>query len=216
MRRALALAVDNAVVLELSVAGYGTPAENHHVGPMHPEYAELAPVSRDVDAARALMDEAGMLDFEHELVSLEDGFRRDTGDAVAAQLRDAGFTIKRSVVPGASFWNSWSKYPFSISAWGHRPLGVQVYALAYRSGVPWNETAFDNADFDAGLTKALATVDIDARREIMGELQQIMQENAVIVQPYWRSVFNHTRPNIKGAEMHQAFELHLDRIWVDS
>ena len=34
------------------------------------------------------MDEAGMGDFEHELFSIDDAWRKDTTDAVAAQLRD--------------------------------------------------------------------------------------------------------------------------------
>ena len=215
VRKALALAVDNAIILELGMSGFGQIAENHHVGPMHPEYAKLPPISRDIDAAQALMAEAGMSDFEHELISLEDGFRRDTGDATAAQLRDAGFNVKRTVVPGATFWNSWSKYPLSVSAWGHRPLGVQVYALAYRSGVPWNETAFSNAEFDDGLAKALATPDPKKRSVEMGKLQKILQDEGIIIQPFWRSIYNHTRPHVKGAEVHQAFELHPDRVWLD-
>jgi len=215
VRKALALAVDNSVILELGISGFGQVAENHHVGPMHPEYAELPPIARDVEAAQRLMSEAGMSDFEHELISLEDGFRRDTGDATAAQLRDAGFNVKRTVVPGSTFWNSWSKYPLSVSAWGHRPLGVQVYALAYKSEVPWNETAFSNADFDKGLAKALATPDAKERSVVMKDLQKILQDEGIIIQPYWRSIYNHTRPAVNGAEVHQAFEFHPDRAWLD-
>ena len=83
-------AVDNAVVLDLGYQGLGTVAENHHVGPMHPEYAELPPPARDPDEAKALMTEAGHADTELELISLDDDFNRNTCDAVAAQLRDAG------------------------------------------------------------------------------------------------------------------------------
>ena len=43
VRRALATAVSNAVCLELGYAGRGEVAENHHVCPIHPEYAELPP-----------------------------------------------------------------------------------------------------------------------------------------------------------------------------
>ncbi|UYP67564.1 ABC transporter substrate-binding protein [Thalassobacter stenotrophicus] len=216
VRKALALAVDNAVILELGVSGFGQVAENHHVGPMHPEYADLPPVSRDVEAAIKLLEEAGMTDYEHELISLEDGFRKDTGDATAAQLRDAGLNVKRTVVPGSTFWNSWADYPLSVSAWGHRPLGVQVYALAYKSGVPWNETAFSNANFDAGLAEALATPDAKQRSEVMKGLQKILQDEGIIIQPYWRSIYNHNRPGVKGAEVHQAFEFHPDRVWLDA
>ncbi|MEX0339371.1 MAG: ABC transporter substrate-binding protein, partial [Arenibacterium sp.] len=115
--RALQMAVDNSVILELGLGGRGIPAENHHVGPMHPEYAELPPQKVDPAAAKALMDEAGMGDYEHELISIDAGYRKDTTDAVAAQLRDAGINVKRTVLPGSTFWNDWAKYPFSSTNW---------------------------------------------------------------------------------------------------
>ena len=90
VRKAIAMAVDNAILLELGYAGRGQVAENHHVGPMHPEYAQLPAVKHDPAGAKALMAEAGMADFEHELMSIDDAWRKDTTDAVAAQLRDAG------------------------------------------------------------------------------------------------------------------------------
>ena len=43
VRRAAQLAVDNAAVLKLGLDGRGSLAENHHVGPMHPEYADIGP-----------------------------------------------------------------------------------------------------------------------------------------------------------------------------
>ena len=130
------------------------PAENHHVCPIHPEYAQLPPQKVDGAAAKALMDEAGMGDFEHELISIDDNWRKDTTDAVAAQLRDAGIKVKRTILPGSTFWNDWAKYPFSSTNWNQRPLGVQVLGLAYRSGEAWNEAAFNNEEFDTLLAKA--------------------------------------------------------------
>ncbi len=41
VRRALAMAVNNAVCLEVGYSDQGTVAENHHVCPIHPEYAEM-------------------------------------------------------------------------------------------------------------------------------------------------------------------------------
>ena len=105
VRRALAMAVDNSVCLELGYAGLGTPAENHHVCPIHPEYAELPKQKVDPAGAKALMAEAGMADFEHELISIDDNWRKDTTDAVAAQLREAGIKVKRTILPGSTFWN---------------------------------------------------------------------------------------------------------------
>ena len=212
VRRALAMAIDNAVLLELGFSGNGRVAENHHVSPIHPEYAELPPPVFDPAGALALMKEAGMSDYEHDLISIDDTWRKDTTDAAAAMLRDAGINVKRTVLPGSTFWNDWAKYPLSSTDWAQRPLGVQVLALAYRSGEPWNESAFANEEFDALLSSALAIADADQRRQVMAKIQKIMQDEGVIVQPYWRSIYRHHKENVIGAEMHPTFEIHVSKL----
>jgi len=212
VRQALAMAVDNSICLELGYSGYGTPAENHHVCPIHPEYAALPAQKVDGAAAKALMDEAGMGDYEHELISIDDDWRRNTTDAVAAQLRQAGIKVKRTILPGSTFWNDWVKYPFSSTNWNQRPLGVQVLALAYRSGEAWNEAGFANKEFDSLLSQAMAVPDADERRKIMAKIEAIMQDEGVIIQPYWRSLYRHNKPGLVNTEMHPAFEFHLDKM----
>ena len=216
VRRAVQLAVDNAVVLQLGVDGAGQVAANHHVGPMHIEYADVGPHVRDVEKSRALLAEAGKSDFEFDIISIDDEWRRNTTDAVAAQMRDAGLNVKRTVIPGATFWNDWTKYPFSSTNWNGRPLGVQVLSLAYKSGGAWNESAHSNPEFDALLDKALATPDVEARRAMMADLETMLRDSGVIIQPYWRSIYRSYREGVKGYEMHQALEFHGDLVWLES
>ncbi|MEL6921170.1 MAG: ABC transporter substrate-binding protein, partial [Pseudomonadota bacterium] len=212
VRRALALAVDNETCLQLGYAGLGTTAENHHVSPLHPEYAELPKPERDPAAAKALLEEAGFADFEHDLISIDDSWRKPTCDAVAAQLREAGIPVKRTVLPGATFWNDWTKYPYSATDWAQRPLGVQVLALAYRSGEAWNESAFENEQFDTLLNEAMTIADADQRRDLMAQIQKVMQDEGVIIQPYWRSTYRHHKAEVIGAEMHPTFEIHVYKL----
>ncbi|TCD16161.1 ABC transporter substrate-binding protein [Oricola cellulosilytica] len=216
VRNALQLAVDNNVVLQLGIAGQGTVAENHHVAPIHPEYAELPPISRDIEAAKALMEEAGQMDFEHELISIDDDYRKNTTDAVAAQLREAGFKVKRTVLPGSTFWNDWTKYPYSSTNWNHRPLGVQILALAYRTGEAWNEAAYSNPEFDAKLNEALGVADVDKRRELMVDIEKILQDSGIIIQAYWRSLFNFNTDEVVNYYQHPTYELDLAGVSLDS
>lgn len=213
VRQAISMAVDNAVLLELGYSGRGIPAENHHVGPMHPEYAKLPAQKVDAPAAKALMVEAGMDDFEHELISIDDAWRKDTTDAVAAQLRDAGLKVKRTILPGSTFWNDWAKYPFSSTNWNHRPLGVQVWALAYRSGEAWNEFGWANDEFDGILAEALATPDLEARRALMAKGETLVQNEGVTIQPYWRSLYNHTKEGLEGGGHHISFEIRPEQLF---
>ncbi|CAN5799096.1 ABC transporter substrate-binding protein [soil metagenome] len=215
LRNAVQRAVDNATVLDLGYQGLGIVAENHHVGPMHPEYAELPPPARDPGAAMALLEEAGKIDFEFELISLDDDIVRNTCDATAAQMRDAGFTVQRTILPGNTFWNNWLGYPFSATEWNMRPLGVQTYTLAYRSGAAWNETGFSDARFDELLDAALGLSEADDRRELMREMQEILQDSGVIVQPYWRNIYRHMSAEVRGLAMHPTFETHFERTWLD-
>ena len=216
VRRAFQFAVDNNVVLQLGMDGRGREAANFHVGPMHVEYADIGPHKRDATKSKELLAAAGHSDTEFELISLDDDWRRNTTDVVAAQMRDAGINVKRTVIPGSKFWNDWLKYPFSSTNWNGRPLGVQALALGYKSGGAWNESAYSNAEFDALLEQALATPDVDARRKIMAKIETNLRDAGVIIQPYWRSVYRSSREGVRDFEMHQAFEMHLDLVWLDS
>lgn len=212
VRNALALAVDNKVLLELGYSGRGQVAENHHVCPIHPAYADIGPAPFDPARAKALMDEAGLADFEHELITIDDDWQRNTGDALAAQVRDAGIKIKRTILPGNTFWNKWTEYPLSATQWNHRPLEVQILTLAYRSGEAWNEAAYANPEYDALINAANAIADADTRRGTIARIEQLLRDDGVIIQPFWRSLYNHDNGRLVNAAKHPAHEIHLYKI----
>jgi peptide/nickel transport system substrate-binding protein len=216
VRNAMQLAVDNAAVLQLGYGGLGSAAENHHVCQIHPEYVALPKLVRDAGKAKALMQEAGQLDFEHNLISDDEDWHRNTADAIAAQIREAGIKIKRTVLPGSTFWNDWTKYPFSLTGWTMRPLGVQVLALAYRSGEAWNETGFSSKEFDAKLNEALSIADVEKRQAVMQDVETILQDSGVIIQPYWRKIFIHFVAAVKNHRAHPLNELHFEKVWLDA
>jgi peptide/nickel transport system substrate-binding protein len=215
VRNALQMAVDNNVVLQLGYAGRGTVGENHHVSPIHPEYYPLPQKARDMEGAKKLMAEAGQADFEHELITVDDDWNKSTGDAIAAQLRETGFKVKRTVLPGSTFWNDWSKYPYSLTVWYMRPLGVQVLALAYRTGEAWNETGYSNPEFDKKLQEALSISEAEKRREVMKDVEAIIQDSGIIIQPYWQKLYNHVSEKVKNYSIHPTFQMDLERIWIE-
>lgn len=212
VRRALALAVDNAVLLELGYSDRGELAADHHVCPIHPAYVDIGPAPHDPEQARELMDEAGMADYVHNLITIDDDWQRNTGDAMAAQLEDAGIKVRRTILPGTIFRENWTDHPFSATQWNHRPLEVQILTLAYRSGGAWNETGYASAEFDRLIASANSIADADERREVIGKIEQLMREDAVIVQPYWRSLYNHHNGSLINAEKHPSNEIHLYKI----
>ncbi len=209
VRRAFALAVDNAVALELGHADLGEVAANHHVSPLQPDYAEIGEARHAPREALALIREAGLEGVEHELISVDDEWQGNTADAVAAMLRDTGISVRRTRLPGEIFWQGWREFPFSGTEWTMRPLGVQIMALAYRSDSAWNESGYANPAFDTALDRAMGILDAVERRAVMADLETMLVEDGVIIQPYWRRLVRHTRVPLAGAEIHPTREMHL-------
>ena len=83
VRQALQYAVDNAAVLQLGYGGLGAKADNFHVCPIHPEFVDIGAFKADPKKAEDLLEQAGKSDFEHELISSDENWLKNTCDAVA-------------------------------------------------------------------------------------------------------------------------------------
>jgi len=218
VRLAMRLAVDTPRILELAHRGLGAPGEHHHVSPVHPDYKKLPFMERDVEAAKALLAEAGHADG----ISIEIAAKKDPAweiqavQALVEQWKEAGINVDINLLPSAQFWEVWDKVPFGFTSWTHRPLGFMVLGLAYRSGVPWNESHYSNSEFDALLTQAEGTLDVNERREIIGQIEKIMQEDGPIVQPLWRSLFVAYDKRVRGFRLHPTFYIFGQELGIES
>ena len=117
-------------------------------------------------------------------------------------MKEAGIKAEIDLLPSSEFWGIWDKAPLGFTSWAHRPLGFMVLGLAYRSGVPWNESHFSDAEFDSTLTQAEGIADARERSKLIGKLETIMQERGPIVQPIWLGRFTPWSENVLGFNMH--------------
>ena len=132
------------------------------------------------------------------------------------QWREAGIRCRIKVLPSTQYWEVWTKLPFGFTRWTHRPLGVMALALAYRSGVPWNESGCANDEFDALLTEAEGLLDANERREVMAKLERIMQTDGPIVQPIWRGALTAYDKQVKGFCMHPTSYIFTGQLALES
>jgi len=205
VRRAVQLTCDAQRQLDIAHRGLGIVAEHHHVAKIHPEYFALPPLKRNIAEAKKLLKEAGFPDGINVSCNVGNTDGVWEQDSVAVLKEDAaaaGINIKMNVMPQAQYWDVWTKAPLSLTSWTHRPLAVMVLGLAYRTGVPWNESSYANPEFDKALTEAESTVNVEERRVKMEKVEKILQDDAILVQPFFRSVFTAVRDNVVGFEMH--------------
>jgi peptide/nickel transport system substrate-binding protein len=146
--------------------------------------AELtnSPLTTDLDAARALLEEAGYgdgLEFTIE-VSTADATGQALAVAVQSALSEIGVTVSIEQVAPATF----SEHLFAKSANAFIRTGVLSYIddpyyslfLFYTSDAVLNWWGMDNAELD-GISDQLATeLDPAARQELASQAQQILND----------------------------------------
>jgi peptide/nickel transport system substrate-binding protein len=205
VRRAVQKTCDAQRQLDIAHQGLGIVAEHHHVAKIHPEYFALPPFKQDIEGAKKLLAEAGFpdgIDVTCNVGNTDGVWEQDSVAVLKEDAAKAGIRIKMNVMPQAQYWDVWTKAPLSLTSWTHRPLAVMVLGLAYRTGVPWNESSYANPEWDKALTEAESTLDVEKRRAKMEKVEQILQDDAVMVQPFFRAVFTAVRDNVVGFEMH--------------
>lgn len=218
VRQAIQACIDHKRLLELAYQGFGVPGEDHHVSPVHPEYAKLPAMKQDYGKAKRLLAEAGYangLEITIDCVT-QPSWEPNTCLAIAEMVKPAGINLKVNILPGGTYWDRWTTTPFGFTSWTHRPLGVQVLNLAYRSGVAWNESSYANPEFDKLLDEAMGILDPQKRKDKMVPVQKLLQQDAVIIQPYWRSIFTASNKKVKGFQIQPAEEMHLNKVWLDA
>ncbi|NNG04152.1 MAG: ABC transporter substrate-binding protein, partial [Inquilinus sp.] len=216
VRQAVVLCQDHERLLQLAHRGRGSVGEDHHVAPIHPEYAALPKRQQDHARAKALLAEAGYpngIDLSID-VRQSPAWELNCMQAFREMLAPAGIRLNLNVMPSSQYWEVWDKTPFGFTAWTHRPLGVMVLNLGYRSGVPWNESKYSNPAFDRLLDQANATIDITERKRIMAQVQKTLQDDAIIAQPLWRSVFNASHKRVQNRVAHPTFYHQFNTTWL--
>ena len=206
VRMAMRLGLDNKSFIELALRGLGTLGQDCHVSPVLPDYGKVPDINRDVDQAKKLLAEAGYPNgLQTELAVPSDmGWIVAQCQAAVEQWKDIGVQVKLNVMPGAEYWNVWTKVPFGCTIWYHRPLGVMLLNLAYRTGVPWNETGYSNPEFDTLLNQAGGILESKKRAEVMAKLQTILQTDGPMAQPMFAEAFTFMDKKVKGFKMHPS------------
>ncbi len=217
LRLAMQAGLDRARIRELVFGEAGDVGEDFHVAPVHPEYAELPPLVRDVDRAKALLAEAGYpdgIDLTVDVGNTDGVWQQSVCEAMRDQWGECGIRLSINLMPSSRFWEIWDKTPFGATSWSHRPLGTMVLSAAYRAGVPWNETNYDNPEFEAALDEAESIIDPDARRVVMARVQQIMQDDAFVFLPVWQPFYTIAGHNVHGYPPHPTSYHQFNKVWL--
>lgn len=212
---------DRQKILDQAYFGEGILGHDTHVSPVHPEFAPMDVPEFDPEGARALLAEAGQEGLEFS-ISVGTGWTEIVAYAETLQedAKAAGVNITLDTMPNDAYWGLWTETPVGITTWAHRPLAVMVLPLAYIADadgnpVPWNESRWVDEEFTRLLQQAQGTLDIEARRAIMADLQRIQMERGSIGIAWWVNFWAIANPAFQGMKAHPTQYNLWREVWYD-
>ena len=223
VRMALKLCQNHEKILNLAYFGEGLPGQDFHVSQIHPEYCEKPVPEYDPEKAKQLLADAGYPDGLDVELAIGSGWPDivSYAEVLKEDAAAAGFNITLNTMPNSQYWEKWNLVPFGITPWTHRPLGTMVLNLAYvadADGNPaaWNETHWVDGEFSEILDQANATLDVEARRELFCELEQIQYDRGPIGIPFWRNVWFVSTNKLKDVPPHPTYYMLFNKVWLES
>jgi peptide/nickel transport system substrate-binding protein len=223
VRMALKLCQNHEKILNLAYFGEGLPGQDFHVAQIHPEYCEKPIPEYNPEKAKELLAEAGYPDGLDVELAVGSGWPDivSYAEVLKEDAAPAGFNITLNTMPNSQYWEQWTEVALGITPWTHRPLGTMVLNLAYvadADGNPaaWNETRWIDDEFTEKLNQANATLDVEARREIFCELEQIQYDRGPIGIPFWRNVWFVSSKNLKDVPPHPTYYMLFNKVWLAS
>lgn len=224
VRLALKYGLDREAMVNVALGGHGTIGNDHPITPAYRYHnPDIPQHGYDPDRAIFHLKKAGLDSLTVDLSASSAAYASAVDCSVLYQSQAAAAGININVVnePADSYWsNVWLVKPFIATDWGGRPTEDLMFSVAYQADAPWNDTHFNNERFEKLLVEARAELDESLRRQMYGEMQQIVHDEGGLIAAMIPNSIWAYRARVKhGDATSKAWELDgwqfISRWWVE-
>lgn len=191
VRLALKYGINRQELVDKILFGYGEVGNDHPIGRSNRFHAgDLEQTTYDPDKAKYHLKQAGLDSLDVSLSAAEAAFAGSVDAAVlyANSASAAGITITPVREPNDGYWSDvWMKKPFCAVYWGGRPTEDWMFTVGYSAGAPWNDSYWDNKPFNELLVAARSELDEDKRRQMYGDMQNLVRTEGGVIVPMFAS-----------------------------
>lgn len=224
IRKAMAMAMNRAAMVEGLFSGRAVVANDTPFFELYPSSGTRPEVAYDVEAAKALVAEAGggfdvtlygINYFEApDLAVVLQNAAKEIGINLTIELRDDYYDLNwvrtyDPSVPGSDI---------GITDYGHRGV-PDVYLAAPlksfdtqpESGGVWNAAEFSSAEYDTLVETYSASPDLQSQQDAAGKIQAILQEEVPMLIPYNISYLAASTTKVQGLEITAMGQVFADK-----
>jgi len=212
VRQAVALGINRQELLDVVLKGRGQMGNDHPVAPSYEFFDAAQPQrERDVEKAKALLEEAGKAGLAVTLTVPKLVEIPQLAELIQTQLKDIGMDVTLNVISTDTFYDSWCKVydskvapagcdggvEFGIVDYGNRGTPDVYLVKAYSTG-EWNSAHYISEPFNAAVAEYQASLDLAGRKEAIKKVQSIANEDVPYVIPYFYDSLIAYKKNVNG------------------
>lgn len=236
VRKAIAMAIDRQAIIDQVLKGTGSPAIADQSPLSWAYHPSLQAPNRDVAGAKALLTEAGWkpgagnimtkegrkLSF---VVTVPSGLkpRELVVAALAQQLKEAGIEMEVRMQDAPVFFNDTLKTrhfeaalfgwvtdtePDNHNLWHSKRIPTVTNGMDGQNYAGWR-----NPQVDALTDQIANTVDLEARKQLYYQLQEIITQEYPVVPLYFRNTVTAIKPNVLNYVPNPTMNGNLWRSW---
>ena len=212
VRKAVRVAADRQGLVDLVLGGGGVVSCDTPAGPTDQYRADMD-CAQNIEEAKRLLADAGHpdgIEFDIHVSSLEPSWVT-LAEAYQQQVAPAGIKANIVLVPTDGYWSDvWRKKSVVMTRWNQRPAD-QILHEAYLGEAPWNESYWNNAEFDSTLAAARKQLDFEQRKALYTKVQsQLFDEGGTLI-PYHVNKLVGTTARVKNLDevVNDAVRWHL-------
>ncbi|MFP4043065.1 MAG: ABC transporter substrate-binding protein [Rhodosalinus sp.] len=210
VRQAMNMAINREAIQQVVMRGQSAPA-----GMIAPPFVngwteEMDAIETDVEAAKALMEEAGYADgFSIQLDCPNDRYINDEAicQAVVGMLGQIGVTVNLDAKPKAQHFPliTNGETDFYMLGWGvptydsEYVFNFLVHTRGSERG-SWNGTGFSNSEVDEMIQTLASETDLEKRNETIASIWEVVQEETIYL-PIHHQVLNWGMTESIGVEV---------------
>lgn len=231
VRKAFRIAVDREAMLQGARSGLGTVSQDNLIPPSFPQHVEMDSLGPRRQRARELLAEAGYPDgldltsdeFDADLTLFaanSPAVRVPLAVQLQEQLKEIGvkFDIQQTSYD-TYLSNVWSSAPFYVGFYITRAVPVATYNLLLVSDASWNESQWNNEEFDEVVADIQSATSKETQMEGYRKAQRLMYEEGPYLIPFVQDALAANKKYVRGyhKDVTGSYPAGLtENIWVDS
>ncbi|MBV9605187.1 MAG: ABC transporter substrate-binding protein [Solirubrobacterales bacterium] len=218
VRQAVAYSLDRAGMVNALLSGDGTVANDYPFGPRFPSTDTTVPQrTQDIAKAKQLLSAAGHPSISATMKTEIYEEVPQLAQVIKADAAKAGININLNIEQQSQYYgkstfgnSDWLDGEMSLVDYGDRGVPNVFLEAPLTSAGPWNAARFKNPQYDKLVKQYVAALDLQAQKQVAGQIQQLLLNETPIVIPYWIDGLTASTPTVSGLNPTSIAQLYLN------